>query len=326
MADDIREKIQQINRNPALSSHEKSRAIQHLMLKGKEVNPFQAEKCPHYEKKCSDFKFGCCDRIDNCHRCHKDNTECQVRPPKITEIKCDDCGEKQAPIANCVKCGLKFSENYCSLCKIWTSLTIYHCYECGICRVGDGNDYFHCQTCNGCFFLGAKDSHICTKRPMNELNCPMCLESIHSSQKTSSIAQCGHAFHSSCFRNIQDFRCPICRKSLFDMKDEWDRLRNDIQHQPMPVDAMMIRSGDSLQSYYGLVTILECRIDSMYVCSLSSWTLANGSHPLAVLTKSSLLRHRKRILCYECEQESETSFHFLGEECERCGSFNTARI
>ena len=190
--------------------------------------------CTHYKKKCSNFYFSCCQTRDACHRCHKEMRNCQE--PKITEIVCDECGTAQAPSASCVHCSIQFSQSFCSICNIWTEKEIFHCHGCGLCRVGKREDHFHCEACNGCFLLSSQSSHKCIYRPMNEVDCPLCMESVHSSQSSGYILPCGHVVHTPCFyRSMRSggYRCPSCRKSMIDMSQTWAELRGSIASQPM---------------------------------------------------------------------------------------------
>eukprot|EP01041_Mallomonas_annulata_P009784 gene9784-20350_t len=328
MQQDIRNSINLINNDSSLSPEEKSRAIQQIMT-GRSKAIKRKAKCDHYEKTCSDFMFSCCNERDECHRCHQENSDCKVKPPNITEITCDACSLVQPPSPKCIKCDTQFSSNYCALCKIWTKRTIFHCNSCGICRVGDINNHFHCDTCNGCFPLTTRDTHTCLKRPMNELHCPVCLESIHSSQKAAHVAKCGHVFHGICLHRSDDYRCPLCRKAMEDMEanGSWRRLRKALAKQPMPEDYFDMRTGDIVSSNYGALLLEECnRGDGMCVGRLTAWTLVDRSHPRAIIHVSQL--HKERtvpIVCYECEQEARVEFHFIAMACPRCNGFNTAR-
>jgi RING finger/CHY zinc finger protein 1 len=191
--------------------------------------------CTHYQKKCSNFFFSCCQVRDACHRCHKELRQCQN--PVITEIVCDECGTAQSPGPSCTNCSIQFSVSFCGVCNIWTEKEIYHCYGCKLCRVGKIEDHFHCDTCNGCFLLSSQDHHQCVFRPMNEIDCPLCMDSVHSSQIPGYILPCGHVVHSPCFRKSLrsgNYRCPSCRKSMIDMTTSWDEIRTEIAAQPMP--------------------------------------------------------------------------------------------
>jgi hypothetical protein len=194
-------------------------------------------RCTHYKKKCSRFFFSCCNRRDNCHRCHKELRSCTA--PKVAEIICDDCNTAQEPAKSCINCSIVFSNSFCSICNIWTERDIFHCNDCGLCRVGSQAEHFHCQTCNGCFLSSSRDSHVCIFRPMNELSCPICMDPIHSSQSAGVILPCRHVVHQPCrTASLQKgiYRCPSCRHSMIEMSPTWESLRESIRAQPMPLE------------------------------------------------------------------------------------------
>lgn len=45
-----------------------------------------------------------------------------------------------------------------------------------------------------------------------DINCPICLESISSNDK--SVTACAHVFHQTCLRKVRNNTCPICRYPL----------------------------------------------------------------------------------------------------------------
>lgn len=173
--------------------------------------------------------------IINFYRCHKELRSCTA--PKITEIICDECNTPQEPGNSCINCNIQFSTNYCPLCTIFTSKQIYHCNDCGLCRVGERDDMFHCHTCVACYHKSGQLSHVCAITPLTELTCPLCLDSIHSSQFSSTTLLCGHMVHFPCIKKSlekQEYRCGLCRRSMIDMKPSWAMIRNEISMQPMP--------------------------------------------------------------------------------------------
>jgi len=39
-----------------------------------------------------------------------------------------------------------------------------------------------------------------------------------------------------------------------------------------------------------------------------------------------MYNYKVEILCNDCNDKTVTSFHFIGNECQSCGSFNTTII
>lgn len=266
----LRKQIIAIQNDKNKNISEKARLVQGLMHSGTLITsqkqaPIEhncAKECKHYKKECSQFAFTCCQVIDPCHRCHMARGKCNIRPAQIESIVCNACDTRQAPSKACTSCLQEFSQNYCKICKIWTALDITHCEHCGFCRVGKPEEVFHCHTCQACFGAEGRDQHRCAKVQLKDTCCPLCLESVHTAQKASSILPCGHVLHGDCWKEAAskgEFRCPTCRKSLFQMQQYWENIRRAIQMQPLPPNYFPIRAGDIVQSPHGDFLVLAKR-------------------------------------------------------------------
>lgn len=336
----LRTRIREIQEDATKTAAEKMRCIQQLMSQPDTPSAGNCDtECTHYPmKKCSRFTFSCCNNIiDPCHRCHIARS---CTAPVISTITCNLCDHVQPPSNKCVECSIEFSRNFCNRCNIWSNHNIKHCDDCGLCRVIPAEDaeLFHCHTCNSCFPAETRDHHRCARVDFRELNCPLCLESIHDSQKETTITACGHVLHTDClYDSVQsdNYRCPTCRKSLFDMSSRWRAMRLSIELQPLPHGFFPIRVGDIVESPYGLfcVTnrypcIFNCRVmmcEGYFPC----WDFPNGEFSkdvgMGILNESVLNNRRiKEIYCYDCEQSSVANFHYVGMECAYCYSFNTS--
>ena len=107
----------------------------------------------------------------------------------------------------------------------------FHCDGCGICRQGGKDNFFHCDKCVACLPISMKDSHKCLNETL-KVNCPVCLEYLMDSTKTSTILKCGHSIHSSCQQqliNSGTTKCPLCNTSMFDMDDHWKQIDQIVQ-------------------------------------------------------------------------------------------------
>lgn len=200
--------------------------------------------CEHYKNNCT-FKASCCDKFYDCKRCHdskliiedlyndKENDHIFI----CTEIKCLNCETIQSLQQYCENCKLCLGNYFCKSCIILENeKEIFHCDKCGICRLGKRDNYFHCETCDCCINIASKDIHICTKNALKR-NCSICYEYLHTSRESSYFLKCGHALHAQCLEmNIKnnDYRCPVCRKSAFDMSSYFEQLDEEIQLIQMP--------------------------------------------------------------------------------------------
>jgi len=322
---EIRKNIKEIYQNADLSSTEKSKRIQEIMNPTKDDNKENIHphiECTHYEKECYKFYFACCNSYYDCHRCHNENTENHII--NIETIECKNCGIRQIPSEKCNTCHILFSVNYCDTCKLWTKKNITHCDLCGLCRIGNKEDIYHCPTCDICFLMKDKEHHQCVKISYRNQICIFCLESIYHSIKKSFSTQCGHIIHIECFEKaIQNniYKCSLCRKSLFNMKDYWNQMKKEIQNQPMPEDYFKVSVGDSINTKYGKCLIEWIENDKIYG-SLIQWKL-NGGDPAKIIIHKKNLEHIVSIYCNDCELSSNTKYHFIGLECLQCHGYNT---
>lgn len=227
-------KILEINRDSSLSKDEKIKKIREIMEAGIEKHlTTEKEKCCHYKKTCSNFHFACCNKFYDCKRCHNEKDECKEKPI-VDTIQCDACGETQCPNDICVKCSAKFSRSYCNICNIWSEKNIFHCEECGICRVGNRSQFFHCVVCNLCFKVETKKDHRCIQKVEQDSKCGYCLSNTFDSQNHTVPLKCGHVAHRVCLQKANDYRCPLCRKSLYDMTQAWALTSAHIAQYPIP--------------------------------------------------------------------------------------------
>lgn len=261
--------ILEINRNNLLSNEEKKIKIKEIMM-GKYQNEKNIIKidCNHYRKLCDQFYFTCCNKIYDCCRCHNQANLCKLKPT-IKSIRCIKCDLHQNPNTNCSNCFVKFSRSHCDICNIWSEKNIFHCTKCGICRIGEQNKYFHCDSCQGCFKICKNDNekngqpdqisqtdqtnqtnqtnqnkhgkHICVSNLSPTIQCLLCLENASTSQfKLTCLEKCKHPVHSECLLlalKNGNYKCPMCRKSMINMSQNWKIIEQEILLHPLPEEA-----------------------------------------------------------------------------------------
>jgi len=318
----LRKNILEIQNNNNLSQLDKNKAIQNLMNQKKIINDKINDICNHYPtKKCNYFYFSCCNKFANCMRCHNELLNNDKHNSILLKITCSYCKLLQKPSNKCTYCNLQFSNNYCDICFIWTDKDIYHCNKCGICRVGNKNSLFHCNKCDICFPIIAKDLHKCIQISYKEQICAFCLESTHNSQHSSISLNCNHLIHNKCLKEAHEnsqYKCPICRKSMFSM--DWSLLRDLIKIQPMPEEEIIV----------GDIVICKSFGNSLFKIELINKLLYKGvfitmQNVYGTFYKNDLKKEVKKvnIYCNDCCQKSDVYFHYLGMECLYCNSFNT---
>lgn len=322
MSQNIQCKILEINANTMLSNEEKNKQIQNLLAPKNGPQSNLEKNCSHYKKNCHQFSFTCCDLKDPCIRCHQERGLCSSIV--IKTIICSLCDYEQQPSESCKNCHERFSENYCSLCHIWTDCEISHCFECGICRRGKKKDLFHCPQCHVCFLKTEKE-HVCANLNYIESCCAVCMENISKSQFESISLDCKHFIHKHCLTESLQFgkyQCPLCKKSMVDMQTHWDFLSTEIQNNPVPSEMIQLKENDIVPTFLGVpFQIQEIRpLEKKYKGKFLNWN-ASG-----VLNASSITENiHVNIYCNDCCQKSLTLFHFYGLQCRFCKSYNTQK-
>ncbi|KAH9719891.1 zinc finger protein BRUTUS-like [Citrus sinensis] len=138
--------------------------------------------------------------------------------------------------------GCKHYKRNCKLVATCCN-SLYTCIRChdevadhALDRVGKGLgiDYFHCMNCNACMSRSLQ-VHICREKSFMD-NCPICHEDLFSSTNPAKALPCGHMMHSTCFQDYTctHYTCPICSKSLGDMKVYFSMLDALLAEEKMP--------------------------------------------------------------------------------------------
>jgi Zinc-ribbon/CHY zinc finger/Ring finger domain len=247
--------------------------------------------CPHYARACK-LRHPASGRLYTCRLCCEQQREMPMRDKDepldryaVTEVMCMKCNalqpaEDRCFNTDCESHGKPFAKYFCRICHLYDdgSRPIFHCPYCNACRLGLGLgvDFRHCMRCNACVSLADTD-HRCIPQKLQG-NCPICREMLFQSTEPLRGLKCGHVMHLSCFteyRRGHAYTCPLCMRSMEDMKDYFALLDAAIRMQPMP------------SAYLG--------------------TMSN-------------------IYCQDCCETGRTPYHFVGQKCPSCASYNTREL
>jgi len=212
--------------------------------------------CPHYSRACK-LRHPTSGRLYTCRLCCDHQRELPMREDEpldryaVSEVFCMVCTTLQPANDRCINpdcdsAHKSFSRYFCRICHLYDdgSRPIFHCPYCNTCRLGHGLgiDYRHCMRCNACVSLNDKE-HRCIPQKLQG-DCPICHESLFQSTEPLRGVKCGHVMHLSCFTRYRRNRytCPLCCKSMEDMKDHFALLDAAIRMQPMPVTFLNTKS------------------------------------------------------------------------------------
>lgn len=203
--------------------------------------------CKHYMRLCK-LKAACCEKLFTCRFCHDESSDHSMDRFATEEVWCMSCRTLQPKGASCQTCGVSFAHYYCSVCGFYDNdpnKHIYHCAKCGMCRIGKGEgvDNFHCDKCKACVALESKSRHHCLERSL-DANCPICSGYLFTSTEPVVFMRCGHAMHTQCFEQYTktNYVCPLCSKSLSDMKAFYSRLDEVLANERLPDEYRSMRS------------------------------------------------------------------------------------
>ncbi|XP_073260687.1 E3 ubiquitin-protein ligase MIEL1 isoform X3 [Populus alba] len=220
--------------NPASQSH---RSTEQLQDNAELEHQYG---CEHYRRRCK-IRAPCCNQIFSCRHCHNEATSSLSNPKDrheivrhdIKQVICSVCNTEQEVAQVCNKCGVKMGEYFCDICKFYdddTRKQQFHCDSCGICRLGGRENFFHCEKCGSCYAIDMRDNHSCVENSMKNY-CPVCYEYLFDSVKQAMVMKCGHTMHMDCFKEMskqQQYRCPICSKTVMDTSEYWKMLDEEV--------------------------------------------------------------------------------------------------
>lgn len=249
--------------------------------------------CPHYARACK-LRHPTSGRLYTCRLCCDQARELPAirggSPDEkldryaVTEVMCMNCNALQPAEDCCIhpdceSYGKPFAKYFCRICHLYDGGTrpIFHCPYCNICRLGQGLgiDFRHCMRCNACVSLDDKD-HQCIPQKLQG-KCPICRDTLFQSTEPLRGLKCGHVMHMTCFTQYRrtSYTCPLCMRSMEDMKDHFALLDTAIRMQPMPANFL--------------------------------FTMSN-------------------IYCQDCCKTGQVQYHFVGQKCPSCGSYNTREM
>ena len=184
--------------------------------------------------KCNNLLFAeCCQDYFCCWVCHKKEKNHVLYT--IPHVKCRKCDTINDLTNECIKCHIKFNDNFCEKCVIWHNFkNTFHCDKCDACFNGKKSEFYHCPKCDICILQKVLSSHKCEIINDKDENCPLCTDNLYKNKRNNFILKCGHIMHRECFKeyksNYKDldkiFKCLICYKSINELADDEKKFDN----------------------------------------------------------------------------------------------------
>ena len=265
------------------------------------MNKIQKKKtiyCTHYK---TDYYIysKCCNKIYPCRICHDENENHKIDRYNIDLMFCSMCNCLQKVNSYCINkdcCNYKKkSKYYCKKCNLWTNDLDKNMIDINHLLIDVNQkpkEIYHCDECNICR-LGKKEDYIHCK------SCNLCIsKKIYDSHP--------------CKINAKEHNCMVCLNS------SWSAVN-------MPIH--ILNCGHLIHS--------ECMSNQLasgnYKCPLCKKCMVNME--LHWRSLDNYLEHQvmpeeyqhwtSDIYCFDCQQKSNTKYHFIYHKCQSCNGYNT---
>ncbi|XP_065657647.1 RING finger and CHY zinc finger domain-containing protein 1 isoform X2 [Hydra vulgaris] len=239
---------------------------------------------------------------DNQNSCKHYEKKCSLLTPCCSkQYSCRIChDEAEDHILNrstveqivCSQCHVQQEvKKNCSNCGI-----LFGKYFCLKCRLFDDNDkkQFHCDGCGICRIGGRENFFHCNK-------CGMCMGiNIMDSHK--------------CLENVSHRNCPVCLEDVHTSRKAI--------HVP-PCTHLLHSSCMDGMFKHGLNT---CPVCNQSLVDMKSYWLLLDNEIAHTIMPPIYQNYKVNILCRDCHEKSNVSFHVIGLKCKECGGYNTTRI
>jgi RING finger/CHY zinc finger protein 1 len=228
----------------------------------------------------------CCHEVFGCRHCHN---EAKHKGPG----KCPDLPLNGVESVICSVCSTEQEPHQiCVSCGV--KMGEYFCDKCRFFDDDTKKGQYHCDECGICR-TGGRDKFFHCQR------CGCCL---------SVLLQKGHP----CVEKSMHQNCPVCLEYLFDSSKGIEVLKCG---HTMHVDCL-----DDMRKH----SQFACPICSKSTCDMTKyWEKIDEE-----VAKSPMPHgYQKRvvwILCNDCGTTGTAYFHFIGQKCGNCRSYNTRQI
>ncbi|KAJ1993266.1 hypothetical protein H4R33_000724 [Dimargaris cristalligena] len=223
---------------------------------------------------------------------------------------------------------------YAKCCGRWFTCRICHDEATNHTLDRKGVKYMMCMHCQGIQEAGQVCSNMTCNEPLGEYYCDIC-----------------HMWNND--PELDIFHCNDCQMCLRDRKDQYQHCfkcvrcisetlvgEHKCRENSVEVDCPIC--GEFLQTSRQPITIMRCGhtihldclntyMDHSFQCPVCQKSIGDMTPLFKELEKlldeqvmpAEYATTRSIIFCGDCEERSETKYHFLYHKCQRCNSFST---
>ncbi|KAL3029486.1 hypothetical protein AAZX31_03G166400 [Glycine max] len=244
--------------------------------------------CSHYKRRCK-IIAPCCNEIFDCRFCHNESKQNSI---EVKLADWHDISRHDVKRVICSLCGTEQDvQQMCINCGV--CMGRYFCSKCKFFDDDLSKKQFHCDECGICRNGGVENMFHCN-------TCGFCY---------SSYLKDKH----KCMEKAMHTNCPICFEFLFDTTKA----------------IALLACGHNM--HLGCIRQLQQRL--MYACPVCSKSFCDMSviwEKVDEIIESRPMPEEYQnvkiwILCNDCVETSEVSFHTMALKCPKCKSYNTRR-
>ena len=252
--------------------------------------------CHHYARACK-LRHPVSGKLYTCRLCSEQEREASVTPS--TNHKDNPPLDRYAVTEiSCMKCKtLQPAAQKCVNTDCELSKKGFAKYFCDICNLYDDRDrpIFHCPYCNTCRMgkgLGIDFRHC--------MRCNACV----------SLDDKNHR----CIPQKLQGSCPICHDTLFNSTEPLKGLRcGHVMHLSCFTEYCRGQN-------YTCPLCMRCMEDMTDYFSLLDQAVR--MQPMPAAFQNTIVN----IYCQDCEKTGQCRYHFVGQKCPHCGSYNTREM
>ena len=252
--------------------------------------------CVHYARACK-LRHPVSGNLYTCRLCAEQEREASVTP-STSENDIPPLDRYAVTEISCMKCNtLQPSAQKCVNTKCELNKKGFAKYFCEICNLFDNRDrpIFHCPYCNTCRMgkgLGIDFRHC--------MRCNACV----------SLDDKNHR----CIPQKLQGSCPICHDTLFNSTEPLKGLRcGHVMH-------LSCFNEYCRGQNYTCPLCMRCMEDMSDYFSLLDQAVR--MQPMPAAFQNTIVN----TYCQDCEQQGQCFYHFVGQKCSHCGSYNTREM